>query len=69
MIGHNAQDRDSRCVRTTDVQVQKRTDTVRGIRMASLNIQTGRLGGLDTELLALQKGNVDVGFLQETKLM
>ena len=28
----------------------------------------GRAGGLETALWALQKGNVDVGFLQETKL-
>ena len=36
--------------------------------MASLNILTGRAVRLETELKALQQGNVDVGFIQETKL-
>ena len=40
-----------------------------GIRLASLNIQKGRSGGLETALRALQQGNVDVGFLKEKKLM
>ena len=38
------------------------------IRLASLNIRTGRARVLETALRALQQGNVDVGFLQETKL-
>ena len=36
--------------------------------MASLNNRSGRVGWLEAALRALQKGNVDVGFLQETKL-
>ena len=39
-----------------------------GISLLSLNIQTGRAGGLERALWAIQQGNVDVGFLQETKL-
>ena len=39
-----------------------------GIRLASLNIQTGWVDGLDMALRALQQGNVDVGFLQKTKM-
>ena len=34
----------------------------------SLNIWTGRAGGLETALQELQQGNVDVGLLQEKKL-
>ena len=33
-----------------------------------LNIGLGRIGRLEMALRALQQGNVDVGFLQETKL-
>ena len=36
--------------------------------MVSLNIRTGRAGGLETELRALQQGNLDVVFLHEMKL-
>ena len=36
--------------------------------MASLNIRTGRAGGLETALRELHQRNVDVVFLQETKL-
>ena len=50
-------------------KVWKGADTEGGIRLASLNIQTGWEGGMVTALRALQKGNVVVGFLQETKLM
>ena len=49
-------------------RVCKAAVTGDGIRLASLNICTGRVGGLDTALRALQPGNVDVGFLQEMKL-
>ena len=52
----------------TIVQVWKVTGTGKGIILASLNIQTGQAGGLDTALQVLQQDNVDVGFLQETNL-
>ena len=39
------------------------------IKLASLNIQTGRAGGQETAIQALHQGNVDVGSLQETNLM
>ena len=39
------------------------------IRLATLKIMSGREGGLDVALRALRQGNVDVGVLQETKLM
>ena len=45
--GHNAQDRGSRYKRTTSGQVWKGTGTGRGIRLASLNIQTGRAVGME----------------------
>ena len=50
-------------------RVWKEAFTGGRIRLASLNIHTGRAGGPETALRALQQGNVDVGFLQETKLM
>ena len=40
-----------------------------GISLPSLNIRSGRAGGLDTELQAQHQGDVDAVFLQETKLM
>ena len=39
-----------------------------GIRLATLNIRSGSLGGLEAALLALKQGNVDVGVLQDMKL-
>ena len=33
-----------------------------------MNIQVGKAGGLETALRELHQGNIDVGFLQETKL-
>ena len=38
------------------------------IIIATLNISSGRAGGLKAELRALRQGNVGVGVLQETKL-
>ena len=38
------------------------------IRLATINISSGREGGLEAELWAMGQGNVDVGVLQETKL-
>ena len=40
----------------------------RGIRIATLNIRSGREGGLETALRALCQGNISTGVLQETKL-
>ena len=40
----------------------------RGIRLLSLKIRTGWVGGMEKALQALHQGNVDVGLLQETKL-
>ena len=40
----------------------------REIRIATLNIRSGRAGALEAVLRAPKKGNVDVGVLQETKL-
>ena len=61
--------RGGRCVRTTGGQIRKVIDTGQGISLASPNIHTGRVGGLEMELQALHQGNVDLGFLQETNLM
>ena len=49
-IVQHAQDRGSRYKRTTSGQVWKGTGTGRGIRLASLNIQTGRAAGLEMAL-------------------
>ena len=49
-------------------RVWKLIDTGQGIRMASLNIRTGRAGILDTALWELQKGDVYLVFLQKTNL-
>ena len=38
------------------------------IRLATLNIRSGRTGGMEVALRALRQGNVDMGILQETKL-
>ena len=46
----------------------KGSDEAKGIRIAPLNIILGQAGGLDAGLRELQKGNVDVGVLHETKL-
>ena len=46
----------------------KGSDEAKGIRIAPLNIRLGQAGGLDVALRELQKGNVDVGVLHETKL-
>ena len=66
--GHKAWDRGNIIGRTAEGQVWKGADIWGVIRLASLNIRTGRVGGLETALRVLQKGKVDVGFLQETKL-
>ena len=64
--GRNVTDRGSRCEQATSGWVRKRTCTVQGISLASLNIHLGRVGGLETALRALQQGNAEKGFLQET---
>ena len=39
-----------------------------GIRLATLNIRSGRAGGLEAALRVLRQGKIDVGVLQETKI-
>ena len=39
-----------------------------GIRVSTLNIRSGRAGGLEAALQSLNQGNVDMGVLQETKI-
>ena len=38
------------------------------INISSINIRSGRAGGLEAALRDLQQGNVDVGVLQETNI-
>jgi hypothetical protein len=45
-----------------------RTEGSRSIAFASFNIQSGRNGGLEAALRAMDQLGVDVGFLMETKL-
>ena len=66
--GHNAQDRGIRNGWTEGGRVQKASVRGGGIRLTSLKIQKGRARGLETAIRTLQKLNMDVGFLQETKL-
>ena len=44
------------------------TESGRVIFIASINIRSGREGGLETALRALQQGNIGIGFLQEKNL-
>ena len=46
----------------------KDSDAAIVIKIASLNIRLGQAGRLEAVLWASKQGNVDVGFLQETKL-
>ena len=39
-----------------------------GIRISTLNIWSGRAGGLETALRTLRQGNIGIGVLKETKL-
>ena len=57
-----------RCIQTTVGWVWKGINTGLGIRLALLNIETRRVGRLETALWALQKGKFVLGFLQYTKL-
>ena len=41
----------------------------RRVRMASLKIRTGRASELEMALLVLQQGDVEVGFIQGTKVV
>ena len=38
------------------------------VRLDTLNIRAGRVGGLELALRALCQGKVDMGIVQETKL-
>ena len=44
-------------------------DEARGNRLATLNIRSATVGGLEVALRELKQGNVDVGVLKETKFM
>ena len=46
----------------------KKTAKGCGIRIVTLNIQSGWAGGLETALRVLRKGNIGIGVLQGTKL-
>ena len=48
--------------------VPKETNKGGGIHIATLNIRSGRSGGLETALRALRQGNIRIRVLQETKL-
>ena len=49
-------------------RVPKETERGCGIRIATLNIGSGRAGGLETALHALRQGNTRIGVSQEKKL-
>jgi hypothetical protein len=46
-----------------------RPDGSGSVALASFNIQSGRNGGLEAALRAMDQLGVDIGFLVETKLM
>jgi hypothetical protein len=45
-----------------------RTEGSGSVTLASFNIQSGRTGGLEAALRAMDQLGVDIGFLTETKL-
>ena len=49
-------------------RVPKETERGCGIHIGTINIRSGREGGLKTALGALQQGNIGIGVLQDTKL-
>ena len=49
-------------------RVLKEMESGRVIRIATLNIRSGRVGVLETALRALRQGNIGMGVLQETEL-
>ena len=65
VLGHNSHVQGGRYFQTRDRRGVKGSVN---IRLATLNIRSGRAGGLELALRALRQGNIDVGVLQETKL-
>ena len=65
VLGHNSHVQGGRYFQTRDRRGVKGSGN---IRLATLNIRSGRAGGLELALRALRQGNIDVGVLQETKL-
>jgi hypothetical protein len=56
-------------VAVTGVCPPSRPDGSESIALASFNIQSGRNGGIEAALRAMDQLGVDIGFLLETKLM
>jgi hypothetical protein len=46
-----------------------RPDGSGSVALASFNIQSGRNGGIEAALRAMEQMGIDIGFLLETKLM
>ena len=69
MQGHNARKRRGGQIQTQDRWGVRGLDEARGIGLATLNIRPGRAGRLELDLRALKQFNVDVGVMQETKLI
>ena len=53
---------------TQDRKYRRGSGKANGIRLATINIMSGRAGGLEAVLGYLKQGNLDVGVLQDTKL-
>ena len=66
--GHNARRLGDFWIWVQYSRKYKGSEERKGIRIASLNLRSGRAGGLEALLRALQQGHVDVRVLQETKL-
>ena len=66
--GYNTCARGGGWYRKLDRQDVRGLSKTNGIRLAKLNIRSGRAGGLEAGLRVMKQGNVDVGVLQETNL-
>ena len=56
-------------VAVTGVCLPSQPDGSGSIALASFNIQSGRNGGIEAALRAMEQMGIDIGFLLETKLM
>ena len=66
--GHNARKLGYCRISTQYRRNRKGPEERKGIRIASLNIRSGRVGGMEEALRDFHQGNVNVGVLQEAKL-
>ena len=66
MWGHNTCKREGGQIWKQDRKVLRGLVESIGIRLATLNIMSGKAEGLEVALQSLKQGNIDVVILQET---